>query len=246
MPPFTLSRKLAAEFAGTALLLAVVVGSGVMGERLADGNMALALLANTFATGVALIVLITVFGPVSGAHINPAVTLSFALDRQIPRPLAALYVLVQVAAAVVGVMLAHLMFDLSPLAVSQQARAGFGQWAGEVVATFGLVITILGCLRFKPEMLPWSVGLFIMAGCWFTSSTSFANPAVTVARTFTDTFTGIRPDDAPWFLLAQITGAVLATVTGRWLFAGAPPCTRRGGAAKPLRYEFKDETIHGP
>lgn len=235
MPPFTLSRKLAAEFTGTAFLLAVVVGSGIMGERLADGNTALALMGNTFATGVSLMVLITILGPVSGAHINPAVTLSFVITREIPLPLAGLYVVVQVAGAITGVMLAHVMFDLSPLAVSVNIRNGFGQWSGEVVATFGLVATILGCLRFRPEMLPWSVGLFIMAGYWFTSSTSFANPAVTVARALTDPFSGIRP-----------AGATLATFAARWLFVGEASPARRGSVAKPLRYQFEDEFHHGP
>ena len=221
--PFSLSRKLAAEFMGTAFLLAVVVGSGIMGERLADGNAALALLANTLATGAGLVVLITIFEPVSGCHINPAVTLSFLINKQITKPLAGLYVLVQLAGAMAGVVVAHLMFDLAPMAMSGTARTGIGQWTAEVVAGFGLVATILGCLRFRPQALPWAVGLFISAGYWFTSSTSFANPAVTLGRAFTDTFTGIRPEDAPWFILAQLVGAVLATGFCRWLFLDKTP-----------------------
>jgi glycerol uptake facilitator-like aquaporin len=220
---FSLSRKLAAEFTGTALLLAVVVGSGIMGERLAGGNTAIALLGNTLATGAGLFVLITIFGPVSGCHINPAVTLSFLITKEITKRLAGLYVLVQLAGAMAGVMAAHLMFDLAGVTPSSAARTGIGQWTGEVVASFGLVLTILGCLRFRPNAVPIAVGLFITAGYWFTSSTSFANPAVTVGRAFTDTFSGIRPEDAPWFIIAQLTGAVLATLFGRWLFSAVPP-----------------------
>ncbi len=221
--PFSLPRKLAAEFMGTAFLLAVVVGSGIMGERLADGNAALALLANTLATGAGLVVLITIFGPVSGCHINPAVTLSLLIDKQIATPLAGLYILVQLAGAMAGVMVAHVMFDLAPVAMSGTARTGIGQWTAEVVASFGLVVTILGCLRFRPQALPFAVGLFISAGYWFTSSTSFANPAVTLGRAFTDTFTGIRPTDVPWFIAAQLVGAMLAAVFSRWLFSQKTP-----------------------
>lgn len=223
MASFTLPKKLAAEFTGTALLLAVVVGSGIMGERLAGGNTAIALLGNSLATGAGLFVLITIFGPVSGCHINPAVTLSFLITKEITKRLAGLYVLVQLAGAMAGVMAAHLMFDLAGITPSSATRTGIGQWTGEVVASFGLVLTILGCLRFRPNAVPIAVGLFITAGYWFTSSTSFANPAVTVGRAFTDTFSGIRPEDAPWFIIAQLTGAVLATVFGRWLFSGGPP-----------------------
>ncbi len=223
MECFSPSKKLAAEFIGTALLVAIVVGSGIMGERLAGGNAALALLGNTLATGAGLVVLITIFGPVSGCHINPAVTLSFLIRKEITKPLAGAYVLVQLAGAMAGVMLAHLMFDLAPITFSSTERTGIGQWIGEVVATFGLVMTILGCLRFNPKALPMAVGLFISAGYWFTSSTSFANPAVTLGRAFTDTFSGIGPMDAPWFILAQLIGAILATVFARWLFSGARP-----------------------
>jgi glycerol uptake facilitator-like aquaporin len=215
--PFTLSRKLCAEFLGTMLLLAVVVGSGIMGERLAGGNDAVALLGNTLATGVALTVLIMILGPISGCHINPAVTLSFVMQGQIRFPLAAGYVAVQVAGAIAGVVLAHAMFDLPLIAASTNARTGMGQWLGEVVATFGLVAVIVGCLRFRPQAVSVAVGLYISAGYWFTSSTSFANPAVTVGRALTDTFTGIRPVDVPAFVLAQVVGAVLATLLFRWL-----------------------------
>jgi len=220
MESFSLTKKLAAEFIGTALLLAVVVGSGIMGERLADGNTAVALLGNTIATGAGLFVLITILGPVSGCHINPAVTLSFLMSREISMPQAGLYILVQLAGAMAGVMVAHLMFDLAAIVPSSTARTGIGQWTGEVVASFGLVLTILGCLRFRPKAVPLAVGLFITAGYWFTSSTSFANPAVTVGRAFTNTFTGIRPEDVPWFIIAQLVGAVLATSLARWLFYG--------------------------
>ena len=215
---FTPTQKLAAEALGTALLLAIVVGSGIMGEALAGGNVAVALLGNTLATGAGLYVLITIFGPVSGAHFNPAVTFSFLLRREISLSLAGAYVGAQLLGAVAGVYLAHAMFDLDILQVSLKARAGAGQALGEATATFGLVLTILGCLRFRPESVAMAVGLFITAGYWFTSSTSFANPAVTIARTLTDTFAGVRPADAPTFLLAQFSAAALAVGTAAFLF----------------------------
>ena len=213
-----LTRRLAAEFVGTALLLAVVVGSGIMGERLADGNAAIALLGNTIATGAILTVLILIFGPVSGAHFNPAVTLSFALQRAISLVDALAFVAVQVAGAIAGVWLAHLMFSESIVMVGTNARTGIGQWVAEAVATFGLVATIVACVRTRPKVVPFAVGLFITAGYWFTSSTSFANPAVTFGRSFTDTFSGIRPIDAPAFIVFQFAGAVIATVFCVWLF----------------------------
>jgi len=219
---FDLGRRLTAEFVGTALLLAVVVGSGIMGETLAGGNVAIALLGNTIATGAILVVLILIFGPISGAHFNPAVTFTFALQRGISGPDALAYVAVQVAGGLAGVWLAHLMFGEALIMVSTNARTGIGQWAAEGVATFGLVATILGCLRSRPEAVPYAVGLFITAGYWFTSSTSFANPAVTIARSFTDTFSGIRPTDAPAFIVAQFIGAAIATALFVWLFAGRP------------------------
>ena len=216
---FSNGQKLAAEALGTALLLAVVVGSGVMGETLANGNAAIALLGNTIATGAGLVILITIFGPVSGAHFNPAVTLAFALRREISPKDALAYVGVQIVGAMAGVVLAHAMFDLPLLQISDTARAGAGQKIGEATATFGLVLTILGCLRFRPESVALAVGLFITAGYWFTSSTSFANPAVTLARMTTDTFSGIRPLDAPGFIAAQFAAAALATGLACWLFA---------------------------
>jgi len=212
-----LSRRLVAEAIGTAFLLATVVGSGIMAERLAGGNVAIALLGNTLATGAILMVLILIFGPISGAHFNPAVTLSFLIRREITAAHAGIYVIVQVIAGIVGAAIAHLMFDLPALMVSTTTRTGAGQWIGEMVATFGLVATILGCLKARPSAVPYAVGLFISAGYWFTSSTSFANPAVTVARTMTDTFSGILPAHAPAFIAAQVVGAVLATAVFAWL-----------------------------
>jgi len=216
---FTPTQKLAAETLGTALLLAIVVGSGIMGEALAGGNVAVALLGNTLATGAGLYVLITIFGPVSGAHFNPAVTFSFLLRREISLSLAGAYVVAQLLGAVAGVYLAHAMFDLDILQTSAKARAGLGQSLGEATATFGLVLTILGCVRFRPEATATAVGLFITAGYWFTSSTSFANPAVTVARTLTDTFAGVQPADAPAFIAAQLLAAGAATFLAGRLFA---------------------------
>ncbi len=215
---FTTAQKLAAEALGAVLLLAVVVGSGIMGEGLADGNDAIALLGNTIATGAGLVILIWIFCPVSGAHFNPAVTLAFLIRREITPSLAAGYVVAQIAGGVIGVILAHAMFDLDIMQTSLKARAGAGQALGEATATFGLVLTILGCLRFRPESTAMAVGLFITAGYWFTSSTSFANPAVTIARTLTDTFAGIRPADAPSFLLAQFSAAALAAGVAYWMF----------------------------
>lgn len=206
-------RKLTAEALGTLFLLATVAGSGIMAENLAGGNGALALLCNTIPTGAILTVLILVFGPVSGAHFNPAVTLSFLIRGEIRSIEAAAFVTIQVVAGVLGVLLAHLMFDLPVLQVSDQVRSGGGQWISEIVATFGLVMTILGCLKFRPDAVPFAVGLYITAAYWFTASTSFANPAVTIARTLTNTYSGINPGDAPFFVLAQILGAVLATLT---------------------------------
>jgi len=220
MSQYDLSRRLVAEAIGTAFLLATVVGSGIMAERLAGGNVAIALLGNTLATGAILMVLILIFGPISGAHFNPAVTLSFLIRREITAAHAGIYVIVQVIAAIVGAGIAHLMFDLPALMVSTTTRTGTGQWIGEMVATFGLVATILGCLKARPSAVPYAVGLFISAGYWFTSSTSFANPAVTVARTLTDTFSGILPAHAPAFIAAQVVGAVLATAVFAWL--GSP------------------------
>jgi glycerol uptake facilitator-like aquaporin len=217
MQAFVPSRRLVAEGLGTALLLAVVVGSGIMGERLAGGNLAIALLGNTLATGAALVVLIGVFGPVSGAHFNPAVTLIAALRRDLPWRLALAYPLVQVAGAMLGVWIAHAMFGEPILQVSTKARDGGGQAFSEAVATFGLVATILGTARFRPESTPVAVGLYITAAYWFTASTSFANPAVTIARSLSNTFAGIAPSSAPAFILAQVSGALLAAGVFSWL-----------------------------
>ena len=212
-------KKISAEFLGTFFLLATVVGSGIMGENLANGNTAIALLGNTIATGAILVVLILVFGPISGAHFNPAVTLSFILRKEIPITQASIYIGVQLIAGLAGVLCAHFMFDLTPLQTSENIRSGGGQWLAEMVATFGLVMTILGCRKYKPESVSFGVGLYITAGYWFTASTSFANPAVTVARAFTDSFSGIRPNDVPAFIAAQIIGAILATLIISYLIA---------------------------
>ncbi len=214
-----LPRRLVAEGLGTAFLLAIVVGSGIMGDRLSGGNVAVALLANALATGAGLAVLILVFGPLSGAHFNPAVTLAFLLRREIGLADALAYVFVQVLAAALGVMVAHVMFAEPVIQASTTLRSGGAQWTAEVVATFGLVATILGCLRARPEAVPYAVGLYITAAYWFTASTSFANPAVTLGRTLTDTFSGIAPGDAPAFIVAQVAGAALATGVFGWLLA---------------------------
>lgn len=215
--PFSPGRRLAGEALGTALLLAVVVGSGIMGQRLSAGNDALALLGNTLSTGAALVVLITVLGPVSGAHFNPAVTLVFAVRREIAPGFALAYVGAQVVGAVLGVWTAHAMFAEPLLQVSTKLRDGPAQAFAELVATFGLVATILGALRFRPDFTPAAVGLYITSAYWFTASTSFANPAVTVARSLSDTFSGIAPTSAPAFIAAQLVGALLATAVFGWL-----------------------------
>lgn len=212
-----LARGLVAEGLGTALLLAAVVGSGIMGEKLSGGNAAIALLANSLATGTALVALILAFGPVSGAHFNPVVTLSLAARGETPWKTAPLYVAVQVAGAVLGVWLAHYIFELPVLQSSRHIRTGAPQWASEALATAGLLSVIFGCSRSRPGALPFAVGGYITAAYWFTSSTSFANPAVTLARAFTDTFAGIRPADVAGFVAAQAAGAILATGLFGWL-----------------------------
>lgn len=212
-------RRLVAEFIGTALLLSIVVGSGIMGERLSGGSDGLALLANTVATGAGLVVLILVFGPVSGAHFNPVVSLVLWLRRELDAVMAAAYVLAQVAGAVAGVLIAHAMFDEAVLQVSVKARDGAGQFISESVATFGLIATIMGCSRARPEVTPFAVGLYITSAYWFTASTSFANPAVTLARSLSNTFAGIAPASVPAFIAAQMLGALLALVLFRWLLA---------------------------
>ncbi|MYD96335.1 MAG: aquaporin family protein [Gammaproteobacteria bacterium] len=215
-----LPRKLVAEALGTLLLLATVVGSGIMGVNLADGNDALALLGNTLATGAILAVLITMLAPVSGAHFNPAVTLAFLVRREIDARTAAAYVVVQIVGGLAGAVLAHAMFDMDLVQISTKARTGVGQWLAEGVATFGLVATIIATLKARPSAVAAMVGLYISAGYWFTASTSFANPAVTVARSFTDTFSGIAPVDAPGFIVAQLVGALVATGLMAWLLRG--------------------------
>lgn len=217
-----MSRKLCAEAVGTALLLAAIVGSGIMGERLAGGNIALALLANTLATGAALVAIILAFGPISGAHLNPVVTLVDWSQGGLEAGTAAGYAAVQVAAAIGGVVLANVMFGGSAISWSTHARHGVPQLLSEFVATFGLVSVIWGTVRSRPTAVPFAVGAYITAAYWFTPSTSFANPAVTVARAFTDTFAGIRPADVGGFAFAQLAGAVAATVLFRWLVPALP------------------------
>jgi glycerol uptake facilitator-like aquaporin len=219
-----ISRRLVAEALGTGLLLAAVVGSGTMGERLAAGNVAVALLANSLATGAALVVLISIFGPISGAHFNPAVTLYFVLRREIAPATAGAYVVAQIIGAIAGVYLAHAMFALPIIELSAKLRDGPAQWLAEFVATFGLLATIAGAIRFAPASVPTLVGLYITAAYWFTASTSFANPAVTIARSLTNTFAGIAPASAPAFIAAQFAGAVTACGLCGWLF-GTPAAT---------------------
>ena len=215
---FDLSRRLVAEALGTGLLVATVIGSGIMAEKLTD-DTALALLGNTLPTGAILVVLITIFGSVSGAHFNPAVTTVFALRREIAMNAALAYVVVQIAGGIAGTFLAHAMFELPLLQMSGTARTGTGQWVAEAVAAFGLVFTILASLRFRSDAISWLVGLYITAAYWFTASTSFANPAVAVARALSDTFAGIRPLDLPGFIIAELIGAVIASGAAGWLFS---------------------------
>ena len=214
-----MTRRLTAEFLGTALLLVAVVGSGIMAERLATGNLAVALLANALATGAALVVLIAIFAPLSGAHFNPCVTLYFALRGEMTWSRAALYALTQFAAAVAGVWLAHAMFGLPLIEVSSHLRSGPPQWLAEAIATFGLLLTIAGALRYCPAATPMLVGLYITGAYWFTASTSFANPAVTIARSLTDSFAGIAPASAPGFIAAQVLATLAAVRLLAWLFA---------------------------
>ena len=213
-----LARRLSAEALGTALLVATVVGSGIMAERLDGGNVALALLCNTLATGAILVVIITIFAPISGAHFNPVVSLVFALRRELSAGDFGAYIVAQIVGAPVGVIVAHLMFDLAPLAIGDHARAGTSQWLAEIVATFALVLTILGGVRHAPAAIPWLVGLVITAAYWFTSSTSFANPVVTLARGFTQSFSGIALGHVPGFVLAQVAGALIAAAVAAALF----------------------------
>ena len=213
-------RAILAEALGSFLLFATVIGSGIMGERLAGGNVAIALLGNTIATGAILFVLITMFGPVSGAHFNPAVTLVMRLRGEISSRVAMAFVAAQLGGGILGVWVAHLMFDLPILELSTKVRAGPGQLTGEAIATFGLILTILGTVRMRPTAVPASVALYISAAYWFTSSTSFANPAITIARSLSDSFAGIAPACVPGFIAAQLAGAIAALLVGSALFAG--------------------------
>ena len=213
-----LPQRAFCEWLGTAFLLAAVVGSGIMAQKLAGGNGALALLCNTLPTGAILAVLILVFGPISGAHFNPAVTLAFALRAGLPWSTAAVYIVAQLLGGIAGVWLAHLMFELPVWQFSITVRTGPGQWLAEAVATFGLLLTIFGCGWRRADSVPYAVGLYITAAYWFTASTSFANPAVTVARSLSDTFAGIAPAGAPAFIVAQLAGTLAAVVLSRWLW----------------------------
>ena len=226
MPEFDLPRRLAAEALGTALLVATVVGSGIMAESLTK-DVALALLGNTLPTGAILVVLITILGPISGAHFNPAVTMIFALKRELTPREALLYIVAQVAGGIAGTMLAHAMFVLPLLDASMKMRSGGAQWLAEGVAAFGLIATILAGIRFERASVPWLVGLYITAAYWFTSSTSFANPAVAIARSMTNTFSGIRTVDLSGFIIAELCGALAALMLMSWLL-------RAGGEADPM------------
>lgn len=218
-----LGRRLGAEALGSALLFATVIGSGIMADRLSGGNVAIALLGNTLSTAAMLAVLIAMLGPISGAHFNPAVSLVAAIRGDISWPDAGRYALIQLAGGMVGVLIAHAMFDMPILQTSTKIRAGMGQWISEFVATFGLVLTIIGTVRHRPDWVPASVALYIAAAYWFTSSTSFANPAITIARSYSDSFAGIASASVPAFIAAQLSGALVAALVGRWLFATPPP-----------------------
>lgn len=221
----TLPRRLTAEALGSFFLFAAVIGSGIMAEALAGGNVAVALLANTAATGAILFVLITMLGPISGAHFNPAVTLVFAGRGELPWRDVAPYIAAQLIGGLLGAWAAHLMFDLPILQTSLKARAGIGQWTGELVATFGLILTILGTLKTRPNAVPAAVALYITSAYWFTSSTSFANPAITIVRSLSNSFAGIAPHDVPMFVVAQLIGAGLATLLARAMFGAPTPAT---------------------
>jgi glycerol uptake facilitator-like aquaporin len=214
----SLAQRSVAECLGTAFLLAAVVGSGIMAQKLAGGNNALALLCNTLPTGAILAVLILTFSPISGAHFNPAVSVAFALRRELSWPDAVTYIVAQIIGGVIGVWIAHLMFELPVWQVSSNARTGAGQWLAEFIATFGLLLTILGCVARTPAAVPYAVGLYITSAYWFTASTSFANPAVTIARSLSDTFAGIAPTGVVAFITAQFVGMLAAVVLGRWFW----------------------------
>ena len=215
----SLRQRTFCEWLGTAFLLAAVVGSGIMAQRLASGNAALALLCNTLPTGAILVVLILVFGPLSGAHFNPVVSIALALRGKVPWPTAAIFIVAQILGAVGGVWIAHLMFDLPLWQISMTTRTGPGQWLAEAVATFGLVVTVFGCMARTPASVPYAVGLYITSAYWFTASTSFANPAVTIARSLSDTFAGIAPSGVAAFVVAQLAGMLAAVGLSQWLWA---------------------------
>jgi len=215
----SLRQRTFCEWLGTVFLLAAVVGSGIMAQRLASGNAALALLCNTLPTGAILVVLILVFGPLSGAHFNPVVSIALALRGKVPWPTAAIFIVAQILGAVGGVWIAHLMFDLPLWQISVTTRTGPGQWLAEAVATFGLVVTVFGCMARTPASVPYAVGLYITSAYWFTASTSFANPAVTIARSLSDTFAGIAPSGVAAFVVAQLAGMLAAVGLSQWLWA---------------------------
>jgi glycerol uptake facilitator-like aquaporin len=218
----SLAHRIVAEWLGTAFLLAAVVGSGIMAQKLSGGNVALALLCNTIPTGAILVVLILVFGPVSGAHFNPAVTLAFASRGELPLITAAIYIAAQLAGGIAGVWAAHAMFELPVVQFSLTQRTGAGQWFAEAVATFGLLLTIFGCAARTPAAIPYAVGLYITSAYWFTASTSFANPAVTIARSLSDTFAGIAPGGIAAFVTAQLLGAAAAVLLAGWMWKPKP------------------------
>ena len=230
------ARRLVAEGLGTAMLLAVVIGSGIMGEQLSGGNVAIALLANAIATGAGLVALILMFGTISGAHFNPAVTLSEAWQKNLPASDVLPYIVVQVIGAFAGVAAAHLMFGEPVFFASMHVRTGAAQWWSEFVATFGLLGVIISCSRSRPSVTPFAVALYITAAYWFTSSTSFANPAVTLARAASDTFAGIYPPDVPGFILAQLLGAAAATSLYCWLYPAAPKDATVAGTVAPSEF----------
>lgn len=222
MGDFSRAQELGAEALGSFFLFVTVVGSGIMAENLADGNVAIALLGNTLATGAILFVLIAILAPISGAHFNPAVTFVMVLRKELTPKVGVLFVIAQLIGGLIGVWAAHVMFEMPVFQLSEKTRTGGGQWLGELIATFGLLFTILGTVRFRPEWVAPAVGLYISAGYWFTSSTSFANPAITVGRAFSNSFAGIAPMDVAGFVAAQFVGAALAWLLARWLFDPAP------------------------
>ncbi|MFZ0210148.1 MAG: MIP/aquaporin family protein [Roseiarcus sp.] len=243
---YPLSKRLAAECLGTGLLVATVVGSGIMGEKLAGGNVALALLGNTLPTGAILVVLILAFGPISGAHFNPAVSLVMGLRKEHPWREFLPYAVSQIIGGCIGTLVAHGMFEVPLFEFAVKARTGEAQWFAEFVATFGLIITILAVSRFKSEAIPVAVGLYITAAYWFTASTSFANPAVTIARAFTNSFAGIAPPDVPMFIVAQFAGALAGLAAMRWLLVAESPWTSNDSLADSDERWPTNSRVTGP